>query len=208
ISAWCARTWRHGGLGHPPGGARAYFGPFSTRRLAGSRGERVGLAHGRDALRPHPHTPVRGAHEERHISMSFSLGRPLVVVYEDPEKLPNLNLVVRNVGSGPARSISFEFSAPIESSDGFVLSELPVFAEGMTSLAPGAKLTCYWDDLGDLLSRIEEGKIARHVEVTTHYEDLTGAPTRPPGTSSPTSMRASATSTTRASMSSWRLWRG
>ena len=109
-------------------------------------------------------------------SESISLGRPLVVVYEDPEKLPNLNLVVQNVRSGPARSICFEFSAPIESSDGFVLSELPVFAEGRTSLAPGAKLTCYWDDLGDLLSRIEEGKIARHVEVTTHYEDLTGAP--------------------------------
>jgi len=34
-------------------------------------------------------------------SESISLGRPLVVVYEDPEKLPNLNLVVQNVGSGP-----------------------------------------------------------------------------------------------------------
>jgi hypothetical protein len=106
---------------------------------------------------------------------SISLGRPLVVVYEDPQKLPNLNLVVQNVGSGPARDISFEFSDPIESSDGFVLSELPVFVEGMTSLAPGAKLTCYWDDLGNLLSQIEQGKTPRHVEVTTRYEDLSGA---------------------------------
>jgi hypothetical protein len=108
-------------------------------------------------------------------SQSTSLGRPLVVVYEDPQKLPNINLVVQNVGSGPARDISFEFSNPIESSDGFVLSELAVFREGMTSLAPGAKLTCYWDDLGNLLSRIEEGKTPRHVEVTTRYEDLAGA---------------------------------
>jgi hypothetical protein len=108
-------------------------------------------------------------------SESTSLARPLVVVYEDPQKLPNINLVVQNVGSGPARDISFEFSNPIESSDGYVLTELAVFKEGMTSLAPGAKLTCYWDDLGNLLSRIEEGKTPRHVEVTTHYEDVAGA---------------------------------
>jgi hypothetical protein len=106
---------------------------------------------------------------------STSLGRPLVVIHEDPEKLPNLNLIVQNVDSSPARAISFGFSAPIESSDGFVLSELAVFREGMTSLAPGAKLTCYWDELANLLSRIQEGKIARHVEVTTRYEDLAGA---------------------------------
>jgi hypothetical protein len=108
-------------------------------------------------------------------SESTSLGRPLVVVYEDPQKLPNLNLVVQNVGAGPARDISFEFSAPIESSDGFVLTDLAVFKEGMTSLAPGAKLTCCWDELANLLSRIEEGKTPRHVEVTTRYEDLAGA---------------------------------
>ncbi len=108
-------------------------------------------------------------------AQSTSLGRPLVVVYEDPEKLPNVNLVVQNVGSGPARNVSFWFSAPIEASDGFVLSDLAVFKEGMTSLAPGARVTCYWDDLGSLLSRIEEGETARHVEVTTRYEDLAGA---------------------------------
>jgi hypothetical protein len=66
-------------------------------------------------------------------------GRPLVTVSEDYANLPNISLIVQNVGQGPAKDISFEFSAPVESSDELVLSELPFFEEGLTSLAPGAK---------------------------------------------------------------------
>ncbi len=36
-------------------------------------------------------------------AQSTAMGRPLVVVYEDPAKLPNVNLVVHNVGTGPAK---------------------------------------------------------------------------------------------------------
>ena len=38
----------------------------------------------------------------------------------------------------------------MESSDGFVLSELAFFEEGITSLAPGGRIVCYWDELGNL----------------------------------------------------------
>jgi hypothetical protein len=82
----------------------------------------------------------------------------------------------KNVGQGPAKDISFEFSAPVESSDGFVLSELPFFAEGMTSLAPGAKIGCYWDTLDNLLPLIKEGKIASDITVTVRYKDLNLTP--------------------------------
>ena len=54
-------------------------------------------------------------------------GRPLITVSGDYANLPNISLIVQNVGQGPAKDISFEFSAPVESSDGFVLSELPFF---------------------------------------------------------------------------------
>jgi hypothetical protein len=70
-------------------------------------------------------------------------GRPLITVSEDYANLPNISLIVQNVGQGPAKAVSFEFSAPVESSDGLVLSELPFFEEGLTSLAPGAKIGCY-----------------------------------------------------------------
>jgi hypothetical protein len=99
-------------------------------------------------------------------------GRPLITVSEDYANLPNISLIVQNVGGGPAKDISFEFSAPVQSSDGFVLSELPFFAEGLTSLAPGAKIGCYWDTLENLLPLIKEGKIASDITVTVRYKDL------------------------------------
>jgi len=45
-------------------------------------------------------------------------GRPLISVTEDYANLPDISLIVQNVGDGPAKDITFEFSAPIESSDG------------------------------------------------------------------------------------------
>jgi hypothetical protein len=53
-----------------------------------------------------------------------------------------------------------------------VLSELPFFAEGLTSLAPGAKIGCYWDTLDNLPPLIKEGKIASDITVTVRYKDL------------------------------------
>jgi hypothetical protein len=103
-------------------------------------------------------------------------GRPLITVSEDYANLPNISLIVQNVGGGPAKDISFEFSEPVESSDGFVLSELPFFSEDLNCLAPGAKIGCYWDTLGDtldnLLPLIKEGKIASDITVTVRYKDL------------------------------------
>ena len=99
-------------------------------------------------------------------------GRPLITVSEDYANLPNISLIVQNVGQGPAKDISFEFSSPVESSDGLVLSDLPFFREGITSLAPGAKIGCYWDNLNNLLPLIKEGKIASDITVTVNYKDL------------------------------------
>jgi hypothetical protein len=53
-----------------------------------------------------------------------------------------------------------------------VLSELPFFREGMTSLAPGAKIGCYWDTLDNLLPLVKEGKIAPDITVAVCYKDL------------------------------------
>ena len=39
-------------------------------------------------------------------------GRPLIIVSEDYEGLPTINLVIHNVGPGPAKNITFDFSAP------------------------------------------------------------------------------------------------
>jgi hypothetical protein len=101
-------------------------------------------------------------------------GRPLITVSEDYATLPNINIVIQNVGQGPAKRISFDFSEDIVSSDGFVVSDLPFFQEGLPSLAPGASIACYWDTLQNLLPLIKEGKIASDITVTVRYQDLTG----------------------------------
>ena len=104
-------------------------------------------------------------------------GRPVVAVHDEYETTTAaLNLVVENVGQGPAKDVNFEFSRPIRSSDGVVLSELPLFTVGLTSLSPAAKITCYWDDFADLLAYLrEQGLEGYDFEVTVGYSDLTGA---------------------------------
>jgi hypothetical protein len=69
--------------------------------------------------------------------------RPQVIVDDDHDRLPEVDVVVRNVSQGPARDVSFEFSAPIESSEGFVVCELPHFKYGMDFLAPGGEISCH-----------------------------------------------------------------
>lgn len=101
-------------------------------------------------------------------------GRPLIIVSEDYENLPTVNLIIQNVGSGPAKNITFRFSAPVESSDGYVLSDLAIFQEGITSLAPQARIVCYWDELGNLQPLFREGRLERHIRVTVEYEDIAG----------------------------------
>jgi hypothetical protein len=99
-------------------------------------------------------------------------GRPLITVSEDYATLPNLNILVKNSGGGPAKNVTFEFSSPIESSDGLVLSDLPFFKEGLPSLDAGASIACYWDTLDNLMPLIKEGRIASDTTVTVSYEDL------------------------------------
>lgn len=101
-------------------------------------------------------------------------GRPLIIVTEDYENLPTINLVVQNVGFGPAKDITFDFSSPVESSDGFVLSDLAFFEEGITSLAPGGRIVCYWDELTNLQPMLQDGQLERNITVTVEYQDITG----------------------------------
>ena len=66
-------------------------------------------------------------------SQRTAMGRPLVIVEEDYESLPELDVTIRNVSEGAARDIEFEFSVPIESSNGFVVPDLLTSNTGSTS---------------------------------------------------------------------------
>ena len=63
----------------------------------------------------------------------------------------------------------------MESSDGFVLSDLAFFEEGITSLAPGGRIVCYWDELENHKQMFKEERLERSVTVTVEYQDIIGS---------------------------------
>ena len=80
-----------------------------------------------------------------------AVGRPQVIVDDDFTRLPEVDISIRNISEGAAKDISFEFSAPIERSDGTVISDLAYFKDGLGFLAPGKEITLHWDRLDTLL---------------------------------------------------------
>ena len=122
---------------------------------------------------------LRAARESvREVRQEFLAGgRPVVAVHDEFDHGTRaLSIAVENVGQGPAKSISFEFSRPIESSDGVVVSGLPLFTIGLTSLSPGARITCFWDDLDDQMAFLRtNGLEGEDFQITVEYSDLTGS---------------------------------
>jgi hypothetical protein len=104
----------------------------------------------------------------------ISGGRPQVIVQARYDRLPIVDLVVRNFGAGAAKNITFYFSDPIEDSTSFVLSELPYLKEGMSFLGPGEEVASAWDNLDDLASSLRQKGHKRGIVVKVRSEDLAG----------------------------------
>ena len=108
--------------------------------------------------------------EERRIAG----GRPQVVASASYAHLPDVNIMVRNFNSAPAKEISFEFSAPIEGSNGFAISDLPFFEKGLDFLEPNAEINLFWDSLPNLAPVLRKHGLEDGIRVTTRYKDLAG----------------------------------
>ena len=104
----------------------------------------------------------------------ISGGRPQVIVEADYRRSPEIDLVVRNVGGGPAKNISFDFSANIKSSTGFVLTDLFYLRDGMDFLGPGGEIRCLWDDMQSLEEVLIDEGLNDGIRVYTHYEGMNG----------------------------------
>ncbi len=106
----------------------------------------------------------------------LSGGRPQVIVQAEYSRLPEVELAVRNVAGGAARSIKFEFSHSVESSDGYVVTDLPYFQYGLDFLEPGGEITCYWDSLEEIIPSLRRRGLDEGIVVTTSYQSLGGTP--------------------------------
>lgn len=108
------------------------------------------------------------------VNSRVSGGRPLVIVEADYQRLPEIDLVVRNVGGGPAKEIEFDFSSTVKSSTGFVLSDLFYLKNGMDFLGPGGEIRCLWDDLPSLESVLKDQGLYEGIGVDIRYRDMAG----------------------------------
>lgn len=101
---------------------------------------------------------------------------PNVIVYVDPDpRRPSIiNLVIANVGQGPAKSVRFETSSSLPS-EAYGLENPPMptpmetgcIISGIPYLAPSQKFVVTWGQYAGL-EKFLNGKI---VEVTSHYEN-------------------------------------
>ena len=88
--------------------------------------------------------------------------RPQVIVDTDHSKPPLVYVVLRNIGRGVAKDITFEFSAPMEMPEGIEnplvvpVNEQPYFKHGMDYLAPGAEISCLWGSMITLANFLRE----------------------------------------------------
>ena len=112
---------------------------------------------------------LREMREER-----LSGGRPQVVIEASLLNLPTVELVVRNESGGAAKDITFDFTAPIEDSSGFVLSDLRYLKEGIPFLGAGEKIRCLWDHIDRLEPYLIEKGLRDGIAAKVAYQDLAG----------------------------------
>lgn len=107
--------------------------------------------------------------------------RPQVLVTAEYRHGTLVEVVISNIGRGDAKNVTFDFSAPVESSVSYrrdsevvPLSELPHFKDGLNFLAAGAEITSVWDYHANLVPLLREMELQEGITVTSRYEDLTG----------------------------------
>ena len=86
------------------------------------------------------------------------------------------NIVVRNIGNGTAKNITFDFSAPLESTSGYDITELPYFKYGINFMAPQTDLPAVWDSYQNVVQNLRDKGLTQGITITSKYEDRNGEP--------------------------------
>jgi hypothetical protein len=84
------------------------------------------------------------------------------------------NIVVRNIGHGMAKNITFEFSAPLECTNGQDITELPYFKHGINFMAPQTDLPAVWDSYQNVVQNLRDRGLTQGITITSKYEDRNG----------------------------------
>jgi hypothetical protein len=100
--------------------------------------------------------------------------RPQIIVDADYTGRFTTNIVVRNIGHGTAKNITFSFSAPLESTSGYDITELPYFQHGINFMAPQTDLPAVWDSYANVVKNLKEQGLTNGITITSYYEDRQG----------------------------------
>jgi hypothetical protein len=100
--------------------------------------------------------------------------RPQIIVDADYTGRFTTNIVVRNIGHGIAKNITFEFSAPLQSTSGHDVTELPYFRNGINFMAPQTDLPAVWDSYHNVVENLKAKGLTEGITITSHYEDRQG----------------------------------
>src|SRR4028119_203822 len=100
--------------------------------------------------------------------------RPQIIVDADYTGRFTTNIVVRNIGHGTAKNITFSFSAPLESTSGYDITELPYFQLGINFMAPQTDLPAVWDSYQNVVKNLREKGLTEGITITSYYEDRQG----------------------------------
>jgi hypothetical protein len=102
--------------------------------------------------------------------------RPQIIVDADYTGRFTTNIVVRNIGNGTAKNITFEFSAPLESTSGHDITELPYFKHGINFMAPQTDLPAVWDSYQNVVQNMRDKGLTNGITITSKYQDRNGEP--------------------------------
>ena len=100
--------------------------------------------------------------------------RPQIIVDADYTGRFTTNIVVRNIGHGIAKNITFDFSAPLESTSGYDITELPYFRHGINFMAPQTDLPAVWDSYQNVVQNLRDRGLTEGITITSYYEDRQG----------------------------------
>src|SRR5215211_1102541 len=102
--------------------------------------------------------------------------RPQIIVDADYTGRFTTNIVVRNIGQGTAKNITFAFSAPLQSTSGYDVTELPYFRNGINFMAPQTDLPAVWDSYQNVVENLKAKGLTEGITITSYYEDRNGEP--------------------------------
>ena len=100
--------------------------------------------------------------------------RPQIIVDADYTGRFTTNIVVRNIGHGVAKNITFGFSAPLETTSGHDITELPYFKHGINFMAPQTDLPAVWDSYQNVVQNMRDKGLTNGITITSYYEDRNG----------------------------------